>query len=89
LEDKVGEANFQKMLRQYIEEYKYKSVTTEDFLSFFKNFVNTEMKDQAKTIIEGTDFQKWVYEAGELPKKFDDSLVSDLEAVQLNSIVRV
>ena len=56
LEDKVGEANFQKMLRQYIEEYKYKSVTTEDFLSFFKNFVNTEMKDQAKTIIDGTDF---------------------------------
>ena len=44
------------MLRQYIEQYKYKSVTTEDFLNFFKNFVNTEMKDRAKEIIDGTDF---------------------------------
>ena len=79
LEDKIGENNFQKMLRQYIEEYKFKSVTTEDFLNFYKSFVESEMKDQAKGILDSIDFHKWVYEAGEPPKKFDDNLVTDIE----------
>lgn len=80
LEDKIGESNFQKMLRQYIEEYKYKSVTTEDFLNFFQTFVQSEMKDQAKGILDSIDFHKWVYEAGEPPKKFDDNLVTEIDS---------
>lgn len=45
LESLTGEENFQKMLRNYISEYSYKSVTTEDFVNFFKSFVTKEMPD--------------------------------------------
>ena len=42
--------------------------------------VQSEMKDQAKGILDSIDFHKWVYEAGEPPKKFDDNLVTEMDS---------
>ena len=66
------------MLRSYIEQFQYKSVTTEDFVSFFKNFVSSEQGAKATEILKKIDFQKWIYEAGPSPIKFDDNLIEDI-----------
>lgn len=37
------------------------------------------MKDQSKEVLSKIDFHKWIYEAGDPPKKFDDNLITDIE----------
>ena len=37
------------------------------------------MKDTAKEVLGKIDFQKWIYDAGEPPKKFDDALITDID----------
>jgi aminopeptidase N len=64
------------MLQAYIGAYQYKSVTTEDFVSFFQNFVSKDLGKPEK--IKNIDFHKWIYETGPTPVKFDDNLVEDI-----------
>ena len=54
-------------------------MTTEDFVSFFQNFVKKEMGAKAQEALKKIDFNKWIYETGPSPVKFDDNLVEDIQ----------
>lgn len=54
LEEKVGRENFDQFLKTYFEEYKFKTITTEEFISYLqKNLID-------KYQIE-VNFKDWIY----------------------------
>ena len=65
LEEKVGEDNFQKIMGNYIEKYKYKSVDWTDFKSVYEEFVKQNYEGRnARKILNVIDWDKWVTEKG-------------------------
>ena len=65
LEEKVGEDNFQKIMGNYIEKYKYKSVDWTDFKSVYEEFVKQNYEGRnARKILNVIDWEKWVTEKG-------------------------
>ena len=65
LEAKVGEDNFQKIMGNYIEKYKYKSVDWTDFKSVYEEFVKQNYEGRnARKILNVIDWDKWVTEKG-------------------------
>ena len=65
LEEKVGEDNYQKIMGNYIEKYKYKSVDWTDFKSVYEEFVKQNYEGRnARKILNVIDWDKWVTEKG-------------------------
>ena len=73
------------MLQSYIQKFKFKSITTEDFINHFKTFVdNNNDKNMARSIEKKIDWQKWVYERGPPPVKMNVDLVKFDDDVDKN-----
>ena len=65
LEEKVGEEDFQQIMGNYIERYKYKSVDWTDFKTVFEEYVNKKYEGRnARKILNVIDWNKWVTEKG-------------------------
>ena len=62
---------FRKMLRSYFTKYKYQSIHYEDFRSFFIDFINQELQEKAKAVLDQIDWVNWV-EAPGFPKIKND-----------------
>ena len=65
LEEKVGENNFKQIMRNYISQYKYKSVDWTDFKKIYEEFVNKVYEQKkAKEILNSIDWNKYLTEKG-------------------------
>ena len=65
LEEKVGENDFQQILRNYIAQYKYKSVDWTDFKKIYEQFVNDKYENKkASQILNEIDWNKCITEKG-------------------------
>ncbi len=53
---------FDPFLRAYVEQFKFKSITTDDFLTFFKQFFHLY-----SDILDSIDFDHWICDPG-LPR---------------------
>ena len=64
---------FRKILRAYFENFKYKSINTEDFKEFFIGKIKEELPSKASEILEKIDWVKWIDAPGFPPEKNDFS----------------
>jgi len=74
VENKVGRDKFDSFLKKYFQDYKFKSLTTEDFL----DYMNTQLlAPEGKTV----DIEAWVYSPG-LPKNYSPPVSSKFIVVE-------
>ena len=64
---------FRKILRQYFNKFKYKSIKYEDFKEFFIGKINEELPGKAEEILDKIDWEKWIFAPGFPPVKNDFS----------------
>eukprot|EP00027_Filamoeba_sp_ATCC50430_P011432 CAMPEP_0168552066 /NCGR_PEP_ID=MMETSP0413-20121227/6519_1 /TAXON_ID=136452 /ORGANISM="Filamoeba nolandi, Strain NC-AS-23-1" /LENGTH=610 /DNA_ID=CAMNT_0008582657 /DNA_START=35 /DNA_END=1867 /DNA_ORIENTATION=- len=66
---------FVKFVHDYIDHFKYQSITSEDFKSFFLNYF------QGKVDLSAVDWNKWFFQPGMPPveSKFDTTMTSESE----------
>ena len=66
LESLVGETKFQTIFRGYIKKFKYQTVTTQDFQSFFTDSVHEQFNDkESSDILSQVDWENWINQPGE------------------------
>ena len=82
LESLVGEDKFQKFYRQYIKEFKYKSITVDDMKNSYIEFVRENFDEiKAESILKQIDWDTWIYKPGLPPvildfesQEYDDAI---------------
>lgn len=77
-----GPEVFEPFLRKYFDTFKYKSIDTDEFVNFFKNYFNAS-KD-----IEAIDWNTWLYSPGMPPviPNYDDSYAKVCEQLANNIV---
>jgi len=60
LEERFGRDAFDAFLRSYFDEYAFQSITTEDFLAYFEDYLWAEQPDA----VAKEEIDAWVYEPG-------------------------
>lgn len=76
LEQLVGAEKFARYLRAHLKEFAYKSICTEEWLCFMRQFFAQD--EHASAQLKAFDFDAWLYKAGELPSipHYDDGELS-------------
>ena len=84
LEHLVQPENFQKFLREYINEFYQKSISSEDFRAFFEGFVvRTFGKHNATEIFNQIDWDAWLKQPGLPP------VIQDFETEEYNQAIGI
>lgn len=60
LEERFGRETFDAFLRSYFDEYAFQSITTEDFLAYFEDYLWSNQPDA----VTKAEIDAWVYEPG-------------------------
>jgi leukotriene-A4 hydrolase len=70
-----GHSEFERFLKSYFEEFKYKSITHKDFKKYFLEFY------KEKEEIKGIEWDQWFYKTGKpiIEIKYDDTLIIEIE----------
>ncbi len=76
LEQVLGPEKFAPYFRAHLQEFAYKSISTEDWLCFMRQYFVQDAK--ATKQLEEFDFDSWLYKAGDLPYalQFNDGELS-------------
>ena len=72
---------FRKILREYFDKFKYLSINSEDFKSFFIEKIKEELPDKSSEILDKIDWIKWLDAPGFPPVKndFSNKYVDEIE----------
>ena len=81
LENEIGKEKFRTLLKQFFEDYKFNSITTQKFQSYLENKIGKSLK---------VFFEQWIYRGVGLPKmnilyKIDNSTKSNIE-LEINQL---
>ena len=72
---------FRKILREYFDTFKYLSINSEDFKSFFVKKIKEELPDKSSEILDKINWVKWLDAPGYPPVKndFSNKYVEEIE----------
>jgi len=73
LHEKIGEEIFKKAIKNYLEKFKYKNVTSEDFIGEVENSLGEDLK---------VFFNRWLKDAHFYYEEVEETLASNSEMIQ-------
>ncbi|CAD8210674.1 unnamed protein product [Paramecium pentaurelia] len=72
IEQQIGEQNFQKMLQQYIIQFKWQSIDEDIFYRYLLSWISTNLGKEHASLKEiKTIYKEWVYVPGKPPRQLD------------------
>ncbi|WAR25725.1 LKHA4-like protein [Mya arenaria] len=79
---------FEPYVRAYIDEFKYKSITTQDWKDFLFNYFKKEV---AEGKLDGVDWEGWLYKKGVPPQKpnYDTTMMEECDPISHKKLVRM